>query len=336
MKKNFLPLLIFGLILNCAYTQNKKEQIQALNYSIDSLKNLYSKTSSAYLDSLNDERSQSLIKQEVLNNKLKEIETLNLQYNSLLNKFKASSLECSDLKNDIEVLKNKQQIAQTDLQYFSIFVHRDVYNSIYTTCSNLCKYPEKSTLSRPTKSYSELKECYIWINDSVTYAFIIIKDTRLFSSGEKFQEGDNSLLSEQETFSCYLLIKKESDFIIVEKWESPLETCSLDVQQGGNIIDFQLTDINDDNKIEIWYVINSSCTLGIEPSKLDIYLFNNGIINKMASCANKRDFYTDDDIITEGNKELINKFDSNFNKLKVEYKSYAIELRNKHLYCNDY
>ena len=69
--KKAIFIYLFLIKMGLTYGQSKKEQIQGLNYSIDSLKNLYSKTSSAYLDSLNDQRSQILIKQEVLNNKLK-------------------------------------------------------------------------------------------------------------------------------------------------------------------------------------------------------------------------------------------------------------------------
>ena len=85
MKKKILSLLIFGLILNCAYTQNKKEQIEALNFSIDSLKNIVS-----------NERVN-------IQNKTKEIEVLS-------KKVLSNQTEIYKVKNDLENLHKKENL----------------------------------------------------------------------------------------------------------------------------------------------------------------------------------------------------------------------------------
>jgi hypothetical protein len=82
-------------------------------------------------------------------------------------------------------------------------------------------------------------------------------------------------------------------------------------------------------------VIESLCSLGIEPSKLEVNLFNKGKINKMESVTNSRDFFTDTEIkewIQNGSNYVINKFDTNFENLSDNFKSYAIELRNNNIY----
>jgi hypothetical protein len=40
MKRKIVLIFCFGLLLNIAFTQNKKEQIESLNFSIDSLNKL--------------------------------------------------------------------------------------------------------------------------------------------------------------------------------------------------------------------------------------------------------------------------------------------------------
>jgi hypothetical protein len=167
----------------------------------------------------------------------------------------------------------------------------------------------------------------------MTYAFVLIKDTRKITNpSPNGGEGDFRDIGDQITFSCFTLKLINSDFVIFEKWAVQTEICYVDSYVEN--IDFHITDINQDKNVEIWYVMESNCSSGVEPSKLNICLFKNGTIHKMESVTNFPGFFSDVDIrewIKDGSEYVINKFDSNFEVLSEEYKTYAINLRNKNL-----
>jgi hypothetical protein len=231
----------------------------------------------------------------------------------------------------------KRQTSSSELHFYSLVVNNDEFNSLVTLKPKLFKYPERSSLAlelQYSKSYSELQECRLWNKDSVTYAFVLVKDTKKVSNPNPYAgDGDFRDIGDQVTFSCYILKLVNSDFVIFEKWASSIEVCYDDLSSQN--IDFHITDINNDGKVEVWYVIEWSCSLGVEPSKLEIYLFNNGMLNTMESVTNFPGQFTDNDIrewIKDGDDFVINRYDSNFEKLSQDFKTYAIELRTRNLY----
>jgi hypothetical protein len=317
--------------------QNKKEQIEGLIYSLDSLKTLHTKASTAYSDSLNKDRNLISKQQLELKDQIKQLESLHLQTVSLQEKLNSSQVEISALKNEMETLKADQKTSPQDLFYYSFIVNNNENSPLNDILPTLYKYPEKSTLSQQlqySKSYSELQECRFWKMDSINYAFVLIKDTKKVANPNPNDgNGDMRDIGVQVTLSCYILKSIDYEFVIDEKWTSSIETCYLELI--GKNIDFHITDINKDNKVEVWYVVESYCSLGVEPSKLEIYLYKSGVLNKMESVTNWPGQYTDTDVarwIKDGEDFAINKFDSNFEKLPQEYKTYAIELRNKNLF----
>jgi hypothetical protein len=338
MRIILLYVFCLGLILNYSYAQNKKKQIEELNFSLDSLKIVHTNTISAYIDSLNIERDQNS-KQKINLYKLQaEIEILTLQSKNFQDRLNVSNLEKSEIKKELEVLKEKQENNLEGLHYYSLIVNKDDF-ILKSIKSKLFNYPEKSTLSeqlRYTKSFSELKECRLWKKDRISYAFVIVKDTKKVPNTHSHAgEGDFAKIGDQVTFRCYILTYIDTDFIVYMKWNNTFETCFEGVDDNSENIDFRLTDLNNDNQIEIWYVLESSCTLGVEPSRLQICLFNNGILNTMESITNYPELYTDNDVkewIKEGSDFSINKFDANFEKLSQEFKAYAVKLRNINLY----
>jgi hypothetical protein len=336
MNKIF-TLLIFGFVTFFSIAQNKKEQIEGLIYSLDSLKTLYTKTSAAYSDSLNKDRNLISEQQLEIKDQIIQLESLNLQTASLQEKLNASILEVTALKKEMEILKADRKTSPQDLFYYSFIVNNNENSPLNDILPTLYKYPEKSTLSQQlqySKSYSELQECRFWKMDSINYAFVLIKDTKKVANPNPNDgNGDMRDLGVQVTLNCYILKSIDYEFVIDEKWTSSIETCFLELM--GKNIDFHITDINRDNKVEIWYVVESYCSLGVEPSKLEIYLYKSGALNKMESVTNWPGQFTDSDVarwIKDGEDFSINKFDSNFEKLPQEYKTYAIELRNKNLF----
>jgi hypothetical protein len=284
---------------------------------------------SAYSDSMNNQKL-------TIDKQLDEIETLEFQLKDFQNKLNASNFLIYDLKDELEVLKNKEQSRPEELHYYSYIVSNDSY-MLKSIKSKIFKYPEKTTLSeelRYTKSYSELEEYRLWKKDSLSFAFVIVKDTKKVPNTDPHAgEGDLSEIGIQVTFSCYILKFIDSDYSIYMNWNNTLEPCFLTAESDDENIDFHLTDINGDSNFEIWYVIESFCSLGVEPYKLQICLFNDSLLYTMESATNSPGFFTDDDI-----KEYyaINKFDPNFEKLSQEFKSYAIELRNKNIFGSAY
>jgi hypothetical protein len=332
-----ISCLLLTSVTFFSIAQNKKEQIEGLIYSLDSLKTLYTKTSTAYSDSLNKDRNLISEQQLEIKDQIMQLESSHLQTLSLQEKLIASHVEISALKNEMETLKADQKTSPSDIHYYSFNVNNNENSPLNDIIPTLYKYPEKNTLSQQlqySKSYSELQECRLWKMDSINYAFVLIKDTKKVANPNPNDgNGDMRDLGVQVTLSCYILKSIDYEFVIDEKWTSSIETCFLELMVKN--IDFHITDINKDDKVEIWYVVESYCSLGVEPSKLEIYLYKSGALNKMESVTNWPGQFTDSDVaklIKDGEDFAINEFDSNFEKLPQEYKTYAIGLRNKNLF----
>ena len=330
MKSKAIIFIFFFTTILFTYAQSKKKHLTDMKYEIDSL-----------IMTINNERNERTKLMFDIEVKNKEIENLTQTNKNIQEKLNSLIVESLDLKKKLNILSNNQQSSTSDLPFFTIYIDNYKADFVSSTIKPLFKFPERSSLpenQQYSKSTSELKELHIWEKDNVAYAFVLILDKELVPNPSPFAgQGDSGELGEQITFSCYLLKKVESDFVVIEKWNSPIETCFLTLETNfiGKNIDFHLTDIDKDNNFEIWYVIESLCSFGIEPSKLEVNLFNKGKINKMESVTNSRDFFTDTEIkewIQNGSNYVINKFDSNFENLSDNFKSYAIELRNNNIY----
>ena len=337
-------LLITSIVLfyGMSYSQNKKEQIEALNFSLDSLRKFHLITISKYTDTLYFVRGENSKLNTISNKQDVEIESLKLQSKNLQDNLNKINSDKSEIQKELNDIKTKQAKNTEEIHYYSLVVNNDngILNSIK---AKLLYYPEKTTLSeqsRNSKSFSELKECRLWKKDSVSYAFVIVKDTKKVPNPDFHEdEGDLGEIGNEITFNCYVLNMIDSEFHIEKKWNYTLEKCFLTAESQDNNIDFHLTDLNKDNKPEIWYVLESFCSLGVEPYKIQICLFNNSTLHTMESVTNWPEMFTDDDIqewIKDGSKYSINKFDPNFEKLSQEFKLYAIGLRNKNLYGSSY
>ena len=94
-------------MMNYSYSQNKKEQIEVLNSSLDSLKNILSHTYSAFSDSLKNERFKITQQNIVIDRQLSELEQQGIKSKSLQDELKASSIESASLKKELDSLKKE-------------------------------------------------------------------------------------------------------------------------------------------------------------------------------------------------------------------------------------
>ena len=329
-----IAFILFNYLINA---QSKKEQIEILNIRIDSLKEVLKNEQKVNLDKLNEisvltEKVQSL--QQIREKDITEIEKLTRTNKKLEEKIGV-------LDSELTELKLNQERFQIKLPFSAVYIDNVKSHFLQPIIETLYKYPEKTSIPQnlwDTKPTSELKEVYSWERDGLTYLFIIIVNNKAVPNPSQYSgEGDIAQYGTQIIFNNFLLKIIESEYIVVNSWESPLETCFVSLESDiiGKNIDFQLTDIDNDSNFEIWYVIESICSLGIEPSKLDIFLINNSKLYKMESVTNSENLFTDKEIlewIKNGDKYLINKFDTDFEKLPDSFKSYAIELRKKNIY----
>jgi hypothetical protein len=118
MKRNIL-LLFFGLTIQSVYSQNKKEQIEALNFSIDSLKTVLTTVRLTYSDSLETERkinSQQKLLLEKLNSAISDLEKKNkeLEINNLELKTKVSRFELEKF-NKVVCLQGEEEINEEEM-----------------------------------------------------------------------------------------------------------------------------------------------------------------------------------------------------------------------------
>lgn len=106
MKHQIILILLFSTSISHLFSQNKKEQIDALNYSIDSLNLILKTTVSNYEDSLRLLKSKQLLENEKLQQK---IDDLTLQTKNLKDQVSSLKTENSSLNMEIEDFKIKQK-----------------------------------------------------------------------------------------------------------------------------------------------------------------------------------------------------------------------------------
>lgn len=128
MIKNITIVFCFGLILNYAYSQNKKEQIEVLIFSIDSLK-----------DVIKAERIISQEKSNEIENLKKDIDVLNITNRKSQLKLDNASAEIKKLNEDISKLKSELELTKICNQFIN-------YSSI-TTLAELNEIQSCATAS---------------------------------------------------------------------------------------------------------------------------------------------------------------------------------------------
>jgi hypothetical protein len=177
--------LIFTLaVVQLSYAQNKKEQIEAFNFRLDSLHNILTISKISFSDSLFTERFNSKQQRILIEQQKTEMELQMLQAKNLNSQIIALNTEVSELKNKIEVLKNNQEVFfNTQIQHFTLFkdcsynYDSEFYTSMIKNCKKrFLKYPEiNSDLNFNMPSHSELTEFNIWWQGDIAYALIIVK-----------------------------------------------------------------------------------------------------------------------------------------------------------------
>ena len=108
MNRNIAIIFCFGLILNYGYSQNKKEQIEALNFSIDSLQEV-----------IKTEKTISQEKSSEIENLKKQVEALNLNDKKSQLKIENASTEIKQLHEDISKLKSDLESAKICNQFMN-------------------------------------------------------------------------------------------------------------------------------------------------------------------------------------------------------------------------
>ena len=320
-------LFTFILLSSVCLGQNKKEQIIALNKSIDSLQTVLKSMKSDYSDSLVYERSEKS-KKALDNEKQQEkIEGLILQTKKLDNKISSLSNENSVLKKEIEVLKTKQkELSATKIRSFTLSKNANNTRLIDYFKKKLFKFPEiQDTDASWFASNSELHECSIWWQGNIAYALVIVKDKKMVSAD--FDDG----LFPEISLNYYILKYSNGTFEKEYNWSKTVNACPVDWDNKN--IDFQITDLNNDGKFEIWCVNESYCKGDVSPNTLNIYMYENGNLYLMESVTNNPNIGITDIEIKEWGEEnySINLFDSKFQTLSDQYRKYAIKIRNENI-----
>lgn len=128
MNRNIAIIFCFGLIMNYGYSQNKKEQIEVLNLSIDSLQEV-----------IKTEKTISQEKSSEIENLKKEIDELNITNRKSQLKLDNASAEIKTLYEDISKLKSELELVKICNQFIN-------YSSI-TTLAELNEIQSCATAS---------------------------------------------------------------------------------------------------------------------------------------------------------------------------------------------
>jgi hypothetical protein len=330
MKRKIALTICFGFMFNIGFSQNKKEQIEALNYSIDSLKTVLKSMNSNYSDSLVFERSEKSKKTLENEKQQKKTEDLMLHSKNLDSQISSLSDANSVLKKEIEELKIKQkELSTAEIPSFVLYKNKVNNYLVEHYKKELFKFTEVEKVKDPWKnSNSELYECRIWWQGDIAYALVIVKDTKMVTA-----EFDDGLFPEM-SLNYYILKYSNGKFEKEYSWCETVNVCPVD--SDNNNIDFQITDLNNDGKFETWCVNENYCLGGVDPTNLNIYMYENGNLYLMKSVTNIPNMeITDIEIkewIQNGDATYsINKFDSKFQTISDQYRKYAIKIRNENI-----
>lgn len=195
-------------MMNYSYSQNKKEQIEILNSSLDSLKNILSHTYSAFSDSLRNERHKIIQQKIDIDRQLGELEQQGIKSKSLQDELKASSIECASLKKELDSLKKELETFKRRQQLIPTIDGSYKYeNENYLMKVNISKSGTEKYIydiyiqNNPNNggnafNYQDtfekiyLKEdstiCEDWISDECLLQIIINEDTCLVSLSDPF------------------------------------------------------------------------------------------------------------------------------------------------------
>ena len=343
-----IAYFFFTIITFSTFSQNKKEQIEALNFRLDSLHNILTTSKISFSDSLFTERFNSKQQRLIIEQQKTEMELQMLQAKNLNAQLDSLTNEVSALKNKIEELKNNQEVFfNTQIQHFTLFkdcsynYDSDFYTSMIKNCKKrFLKYPEINYGHRfNVPSHSELTEFDIWWQSDIAYALIIVKDVRMVVYGEENETAPEISLN------YYILKYNNNQFEKEYSWQKIVDVCHVDSE--NNNLNFQITDLNKDGKFETWCVNENYCVGGIHPSHLFVYMYENGVLYTMKSVTNMPDFDLTDIQINEWIKDYendedeedenvayklsINKFDSKFLSIPNQFRQYAIKIRNENI-----
>ncbi len=336
MKKIILMLAIFNY--GSTFSQSKKEQIEALDFRIDSLHYILTTSKISFSDSLFTERFNSKKQRLIIEQQKTEMELQILQAKNLNAQLDSLTNEVSALKNKLEELKNNQEVFfNTQIQYFTLFkdcsfnYDSEFYTSMIKNCKKrFLKYPEiNSDLNFNVPSHSELTEFNIWWQGDIAYALIIVKDVRMVVYGEENETAPEISLN------YYILKYNNNQFEKEYSWQKIVGVCIQDSENKN--LNFQITDLNKDGKFETWCVNENYCVGGIHPSHLFVYMYENGKLYTMKSVTNIPDFDLTDIQINEWIKDdensdlSINQFDSKFLSIPNQFRQYAIKIRNENI-----
>jgi hypothetical protein len=326
-------LLIFLLISTTSFAQNKKEQIEILNFRVDSLNNVLSTARITFSDSLDKERTKSSQQKLVIDQQQKEIELATLQSKNLNSQINDLTKEEVLLKKEIQDLKSKQQeLNKTEIQSFTLIKNAVDSWLMAHFKKILFKYPEIKPDS-DYRSNSELTECQIWWQDDDAYALVVVREIRYIKEADW-----NDEIGTEISLNYYVLKYNNGKFEKEYNWCEKVDACHFDSE--NNNINFQITDLNKDGKLEVWCVNENYCKSDVSPNELVVYMYENGNIYVMKSVTNiPKMEITDAEIkewIKDGNTAYsINQFDSKFESISDQYKQYAIIIRNENLLGED-
>ena len=340
MRVLLIIYIVLGYGINYSFSQNKKEQIEALNFRIDSLQNVLSTTSLTFSDSLDKERTNSSQQKLVIDQQQKEIELATLQSKNLNSQINDLIKEEILLKEEIEELKTKQkELNKTEIQSFTLIKNISDLFLIDHFKKTLFKYPEikprsdyKSN-SEFFTSKSELSECEIWWQDNDAYALVVVREIRYIKEADW-----NDEIGTEISLNYYVLKYNNGKFEKEYNWCEKVDACHFDSE--NNNINFQITDLNKDGKLEVWCVNENYCKSDVSPNELVVYMYENGNIYVMKSVTNiPKMEITDAEIkewIKDGNTAYsINQFDSKFLSISDQFRQYAIKIRNENILGSD-
>ena len=329
--KKLTILSTFVLFVYTGFTQSKKEQIELLNFRIDSLRTILNSNQLSYQDSLALVRNANKsLTSEILTLTTKMNE-LNRTIDALNDEKRALSTAHAKLKHELEELSKKQQLSQS---MDSRLTYKSEIQNAFIEFARTKLFKQKEFIAKTAmiKPYSQLHECSVWSKGSDVYSLVIVKEY-------ENRRGDASDELLPEISLNYYILKYTNDKILIEfKWSEIVTSCPVD--SDNNNIDFQLTDLNSDGNVEVWCVNENYCKGGMDPNNLNVYLYENQQINLMKSVTNiPKMEITDKEIkewMSNGDSTYsINQFDSNFQKLPVEYRDFAKQLREQNILGSD-
>lgn len=334
-----ISLLIFFIFFTHSFTwsQNKKERLERMKSTIDSMTKYILATNKHFEDSLFFERLNATLQKDTITQQRKQINHLLVEANELRSKDLILEQEIDSLKKLIEKNLTNEGLDFSEKQFFTLCNDVPILinqNNEYKEIMNdfkrrFFKYPEKNVNEQfNVPSHSKLTETEIWWQGDTSFALTVVKDVHMIIEAGGVAIPEISL-------NYYVLKYKNNHFEKEFTWEKKLEPCHLDSDNSN--INFQITDINSDGNFEIWCVNENYCNGGINANHLYVYMYQNGELYTMKSATNYPDFDITDETIREWSKDeedpyfSINEFDSKFLSISPIYREYAIRLRNENI-----